>query len=753
MPVISIEFINFNINNKESYLNERIEKHSSAVTNSFNIRDNEFIEENIGRFIKNTLNKIPLKVPFTKVKSRALPIHGWFRGQRIRLDKGKMIKQVNEFFPVSEGEHIIEQYRVVLIESWREYTAGTPGLMCKSNMSDCLFFFNSVDYSSSLPIFYSNALNLFLTENYSTQIQTSFGEVSLEMAKGLLGLAPPPIDGIGAAIISSLWPSAEDAEESWYVMLHEIEGLIQRKVAEDSIQLAASKVQGIVNYLNTEYLTLKESLGTNSNSELKRILFNSLEYYCNIMSLDVISLIMHTFENDKNLAKQSFANFLNAANIHFALLQERAIQDPNVPSPSKSAYAKTIMRLVDTYSNYAQTIADKILVDRLFDITPIETVVSATSMTDEPQNRYKYFYRDKALNQTSEMFSTQKDAESARSAYYSTIESNTKSLLDQQVYSMLRYWEKLQKNPLPQVELETIPLVSFGKDSCLSCRPFPAIFDDVLHIFYFNSDNLLCFVTSEEGTLWSEEQKTELEASPTGFCLWFSDKAPYFYFSELIQGDTDKCSVKYSFSSELSGNWCHPVTVLSLIYNSSWNPIIFESTKDLMHITYFGSLKTTGNSGLYITSSNDPHIDDASTLITSELGFDVSYGATYFGGRYYVVYRLDGTLCLSTSLHSNKWDALHQEIASLPFQQIELSLVVHNERILIIVAIGHGGGYTSLRIFSSEDGENWGEPQNINIPPAVILNGFRSISFKGDLFLFYTNESSKIFKLQIPYLK
>src|SRR6202012_2514919 len=88
--------------------------------------------------------------------------------------------------------------------------------------------------------------------------------------------------------------------------------------------------------------------------------------------LDIVNIFMFTSTTDQAIAAASLANFMTGACLHMGLNQERALEDPSVPNPSDSAYAKTVSKLATVYGDYAKKTAPYVKQLRLAQISGVQ---------------------------------------------------------------------------------------------------------------------------------------------------------------------------------------------------------------------------------------------------------------------------------------------------------------------------------------------------------------------------------------------
>ena len=232
---------------------------------------------------------------------------------------------------------------------------------------------------------------------------------------------------------------------------------MKNALAENNVNVAAAKLQGVVSFLDNEYVALKNTPGTT-----KEQLMTALQPYDTAFFLDIVNIFMHTNTEDQGLAAASLANFMTGACLHMALNQERALQDPNAPTPAESAYAQTVINLADTYGQYARNTAPYVKNLRMAQISEVQSSSESFCQggpAGSCTTTYWFWFTDDNDGYRSSDYSynsaqkdppdVEGDAKAARDQYYNDRSAEIDADLQTQVFDVANQWDNLKNNPIP----------------------------------------------------------------------------------------------------------------------------------------------------------------------------------------------------------------------------------------------------------------------------------------------------------------
>jgi hypothetical protein len=287
----------------------------------------------------------------------------------------------------------------------------------------------------------------------------AYGSAARDLAKALAGLAGPPLNIIGAFVINAFWPTGSSASTNWDEVYANLQQIIRTGLAENEVKRAAVMVQGFATFLANEYVELKKA-----RRRRKDDLLRALQPYDTAFFLDIVGRFMFADKPTSDIATASLANFMLGANLHIALNQERALEDPDYSDdPSVSPFARTAANLATLYADYARKAAPKVKELRLNQVTDIKsshethcqggpaahctTIWSYWFEDNNPQPKYKskeYSYVDGGKGSHDD---AKPQAQQARKAYLAKVERELN--LKEQVFDVAAYWDKIAANPIP----------------------------------------------------------------------------------------------------------------------------------------------------------------------------------------------------------------------------------------------------------------------------------------------------------------
>ena len=456
MTQISIVFGNVRSSDVESYIRQRVYllhyASASRVSGPRRLPSadtlNQYVEDicaNIGR-----TSQLSFASPTDPL---SLPSH---MAKAIRSRYESMIEEIDRSFPLIDGEYVEEDLISYLENDWAEFPAEAMVVRRLTNLAEMYYVYPDVRANGKEgpliePAPVSGDGSTEASDNAGT---LDFGAAAETLAEGLAGLAPPPLDVLGAALISLFWPSADDATAQWQQIYNELQQIVKNALAENNVQLASEKLQGFVAFLDNEYQALKST-----QSVTKEQLLQALAPYDTAFFLDIVNIFMLTNSSDEGIAAASLANFMTGACLHLGLNQERALQDPSVPNPSSSAYAKTVSNLAATYAAYARKTAPYVKQLRLAQISSLQQHIDTICRGNWCNIYGYYWFTDSnngyqspsySFNSGDESSSAEGDAQKALTAYYNSVSSQMDAMLQKSVYDVASNWDKLVSDPVHQ---------------------------------------------------------------------------------------------------------------------------------------------------------------------------------------------------------------------------------------------------------------------------------------------------------------
>lgn len=376
----------------------------------------------------------------------------------VLMQRDCLINEVDQTVPLLDGEHVEKDLATYLNEEWEGYPAYTIVLRRTTNLATTHYI---------VPLAQADLQNLIvkdvapepeaMTMKATASSTIDFGEAAKQIAKGLAGLAPAPLNTLGALLINAFWPTSSKATTDWNEVYENLQLIVKNGLAQNNVDVASAKVKGFVMFIDTEYVPLK-----NDPKRSRKELMDALAPYDTAFFMDIVNIFMFTSSSDEKIASASLANFMLGANMHIALNQERALVDPQyVDDPANSAYAQTAARLAINYAEYARKTAPTIKKQRLKQITDVKsdssTHCSGGAAAHCTTNSW-YWFEDKNNGYKSQTYSqssadknapdARSDAEKARKQYYNNISRDMDNTLKTQVYDVAAYWDQVAKNPV-----------------------------------------------------------------------------------------------------------------------------------------------------------------------------------------------------------------------------------------------------------------------------------------------------------------
>jgi hypothetical protein len=148
--------------------------------------------------------------------------------------------------------------------------------------------------------------------------------------------------------------------------------------------------------------------------------------------------------------------FLTAGGLHLAIIQERAMRDPEVNDPNDSSWAKIYVETAGNFISYVGSQPDKIVSDRAAQITPVAfTERWSGGGRNGPFDRSFWWFEDRVLRQRREFprtsgWNLQKAQDQRENHYRDRIGKLTRAL--EPARDTARIWRAAREAPLPQIE-------------------------------------------------------------------------------------------------------------------------------------------------------------------------------------------------------------------------------------------------------------------------------------------------------------
>ncbi len=365
-----------------------------------------------------------------------------------------MIEEVNDVAPLAKGEKVKKDGDVpaYLKESWRGFPANTVVLERSTNEATLYFIYEHLRLEDGelVEIPLSEEIRLYNDFAYAaaaTGLNWAAGAQSL--AKGLAGLAPPPLNVIGAALLDLVFPSSNSI--NWDSVYQQFQQIVTQSLTQQTLDETRAKIGGVISWLNTQYLILK-----NDPNFPREKLQEELGRYDTIMFVDVVSILM-----DERWELGGFPNFLVAAGTHLGILQERALVSPG--NPKESAFAGSVKARASQFVNHINQTIPKIINARIDQVSGLK-VNKETSYIAYPAviTTYSYYfedaktgYRSPNIGNSSSTKSLEKDykdrANEQRNLYIANLRTQTAAEVEGNAFPVRNDWQVLVTDPIPIV--------------------------------------------------------------------------------------------------------------------------------------------------------------------------------------------------------------------------------------------------------------------------------------------------------------
>jgi hypothetical protein len=149
--------------------------------------------------------------------------------------------------------------------------------------------------------------------------------------------------------------------------------------------------------------------------------------------------------------------FLTAGGLHLAIIQERALRDPEVNDPNDSSWAKIYVDVADNFISYVGSQPDKIVSERAAHITPVAFRQLIRNVPRHgPIDESYWWFEDRLwvppLRKMPKRagWDLQMAQDQRTNHYRQVIDPLTKALAPAK--ETARHWRVAREAPLPQVE-------------------------------------------------------------------------------------------------------------------------------------------------------------------------------------------------------------------------------------------------------------------------------------------------------------
>lgn len=378
-----------------------------------------------------------------------LPMTSDIADQSIPEDKQKLIrayasdkpKSITTDFPLVDHETIQQDSLCFLTQPWDVFPVGTLILRRVTNFSQTLFIDPFCTLNIKTHDIELRTYESFMHQNQENQIP-DFAEQARRIAEALTGKAPSPWDKIASKLLQYVWPTEDEAAKQWEMVFKRITQIVKKALAEDKVKTAIKVLRGFISFHSTQYVHLRDDPKISKKQRMAALMNYDHDFYTKIvneLSPNISDKANH------EIAISALANFLLGANLHLALTQERALQDPS----ESHAYHKTVISLASSYSEYAASMKDVMIDYRTGMITKVKNSCNALG-------NYYYFNDNFTGKEVERIYFNSKniiemknEIDKLRNKKIGNLYSEQAGIFRKNIHPIIKAWEKLKTNPVP----------------------------------------------------------------------------------------------------------------------------------------------------------------------------------------------------------------------------------------------------------------------------------------------------------------
>jgi hypothetical protein len=360
--------------------------------------------------------------------------------QRIFRDRSLMLEEeIRRAYPLAIDEELLEDGLLTtwLSEAAIEYPRGTIVVQRKTNLGEILildqeftFDMDSKKLVDNRPDYSPEALAGAQAEEFAIVWAT----LGLDIAKGLLSAFASQI---GSAIFARLFPVGKPPY--FEQVYQEFRQIVRQEIEENTLRVLVGGVVSVQTHMNAYAHHRRAGNNPAAEPEITRAWDSSVAVTSTLKQFPVPGL----------------GPFLTAGGLHLAIIQERAMRDPEVIDPNDSSWATIYVETAGNFSSYVRSVHDKIVSERAAHITPLAYRDLWQRIPRQPPiNRSYWWFEDRAWPLRREMSwrdFNQQTAEANRERHYRYVIDKLTNTLNP-VREVASNWQRASETPLPQVE-------------------------------------------------------------------------------------------------------------------------------------------------------------------------------------------------------------------------------------------------------------------------------------------------------------
>jgi hypothetical protein len=361
--------------------------------------------------------------------------------QRIFRHRSSMLEEaIRGNYPLAIDEELLEDGLLTtwLSEAAIEHPRGTIAIQRKTNLGEIVFLdqdftfdIDSKELVDNRPDYSPEALAGAKAEEFAF----SWATLGLDIAKGLLGALAGKI---GSAIFARLFPPG--VPPYFEQVYQEFRKIVRQEIEENAIRLLVGEVAAV----QTQMSVYANHRQAGNHAPAQQALIEAWN-----RSVLVTSKL-------RQFSVAGLGPFLTAGGLHLAIIQERALRDPEVNDPNDSSWATTYVETASNFISYVGSQPDKIVSERAAHITPVAFAQRTRNVPPAgPVDASFWWFEDRPWPLRREMprnrrWTLQLAQDQRTNHYRLVIDPLTKAL--DPARETARHWRVARDTPLPQVE-------------------------------------------------------------------------------------------------------------------------------------------------------------------------------------------------------------------------------------------------------------------------------------------------------------